>query len=137
MKKIIILMTIFLMTGCTVRKSDDLSSNININIESNLEATITVGEKISGTGYETVILGLFRTPNSKYTSYGTTSDAVKSSFFNFVENAKGKAVYEAKKSSNADLIIHPEFIITEENFFFYKTIKCEVSGYKGTIKTIK
>ena len=137
MKKISLLLIILLITGCTVRKSDNLSSNININIQSNLEADITVGEKISGTGYETVILGIFRLPSSKYSSYGITSDAIESSLFNFVENAKGKAIYNALNSSNADLIVHPQFIITEEKFFLYKSIKCEVNGWKGTVKTIK
>ena len=57
--------------------------------------------------------------------------------FNVVEHAKGQAIHDAITSSNADVIINPKFIITEQDFFLYKTVKCEVSGKKGTIKTIK
>ena len=146
MKKIILMM-LLLLAGCTFKNTDHLSSNININVESNLEADINVGEKISGVGHETVIIGIFRVPGTKYSAHGVTSDATLSSknigfkpfsyLFNSIEFAKGEAVHDAITSSNADLIISPQFIITEEDFFLYKTIKCEVTGWKGTIKTIK
>ena len=54
-----------------------------------------------------------------------------------IENAKGEAVYDAINSSKADIIINPKFLITENDFFFYKTIKCEVTGLKGTIKKVQ
>jgi len=147
MKKITLLF-LLVLTGCTFKNSDNLSSNININIESNLEANITVGEKISGIGHETIILGILRLPSTKYSAHGVTTNATIKSIenisykpmsyiLNYIEFAKGKAIHDAITSSNADLIINPQFIITEEDFFLYKTIKCEVSGWKGTIKTIK
>ena len=147
MKKIVITSIILLFTGCTLKNSDNLSNSIDINIEANLEASITVGDKITGTGYETIILGVFRVPGTRYSAHGVTTDATSTSenlgympisyALNFIDYAKGEAVHDALTSSNADLIISPQFIITEENFLLYKTIKCEVNGYKGTIKNIK
>ena len=32
---------------------------------------------------------------------------------------------------------NPKFIITEDDFFLFKTVKCQVTGKKGTIKSIK
>ena len=147
MKKAVLITSLLFLAGCTLRNSDNLSSQININVESNLEANITVGDKITGVGYETVVLGIFRVPGTRYSAHGVTNNATSASenftymplsyTLNFVEYAKGEAIYDALTSSNADLIISPQFIITEENFFLYKTIKCEVSGWKGTIKSIK
>ena len=39
--------------------------------------------------------------------------------------------------SKADIIINPKFLITENDFFFYKTVKCEVTGLKGTVTKVK
>ena len=146
-RTLLICSLILLTTGCTFKSSDQLSGNIDLKIESTLEADIKVGEKISGVGYETVVLGIFRIPNTKYTMHGVTSNATSASenfsykplsyMLNFVEFAKGKAVYDAITSTGSDLIINPQFTITEEDFILYKSIKCEVTGWKGTIKTIK
>ena len=57
--------------------------------------------------------------------------------FNVVENAKGQAIHDAITLSNADLIVNPKFTITENDFFIFKSVTCEVTGKKGTIKSIK
>ena len=113
-----------------------------------------IGDNITGTGSETTILFFFKLPGTRYRAEGNTTamhssspstlkfpilSSLFSSFnpFNTTEQAKGEAIYDAITSSNADLIINPQFIITEQDYLFYKTVKCEVSGKKGTIKNIK
>ena len=152
--KYILIILAFLITSCTNVSYNQLDGNVDVNITANLNADITVGDKISGTGSETVILWLFRLPGKRFkaegdvVAYSSSSPAnmnipVLSSLFslinvfNVVENAKGQAIHDAITLSNADLIVNPKFIITENDFFIFKSVKCEVTGKKGTIKSIK
>ena len=153
MKKILTILSLLLF-GCTNISYNQLSGDIDVNVTANLEANITVGDKITGTGTETTILFIFRLPGTRYRAEGNTSamsssspsnfktPIVSSIFsslnpFNIIEHAKGEAIYDAINSSNADLIINPQFSITEQDYFFYRTVSCEVTGRKGTIKNIK
>ena len=148
---IIILLTSY---SCSNISYNQLAGHIDISVKAELDANITVGENITGTGSETLVLFFIRWPGTKYRAEGSTmalSSSSPSTFkmpilsntlnsfnpFNIIEHAKGQAIHNAITSSNADVIINPKFIITESDFFFYKTVKCEVTGKKGTIKTIK
>ena len=143
-----------ILFSCTNVSYNQLAGDIDIKVSADLDANITVGDKISGKGSETLILFIFRLPGTRYraegsgTTMSSTSPAqlklpLYSSFlgfmnpFNIVEHAKGEAIHDAITSSNADLILNPKFTITEQDYFFYKSIKCEVTGRKGTIKSIK
>ena len=150
---IYILLALFSIS-CTNVSYNQLNGTIDVNISANLNADITVGDNISGSGDETVILWFFRLPGKRFKAEGDVvafSSSAPSSAkipvlssifntfntFNAIENAKGQAIYDAITLSNADLIVNPKFTITEDDFFLFKTIKCEVTGKKGIIKSIK
>tara|TARA_Y100000590_G_scaffold456898_1_gene608390 strand:+ start:800 stop:1261 length:462 start_codon:yes stop_codon:yes gene_type:complete len=153
MKYIILIGTLY-FTGCTHVSYNQPTNNLEINVTSNLTADINVGDEISGKGSETVILWLFRLPGKRFKAEGNIAtysgsnpatvkfpvlSTVLNTFnvFNIVENAKGQAIHDALELSNADVIINPRFTITEDDFFIFKTVKCEVRGKKGTVKSIK
>ena len=153
MKYILIVITLY-FTSCTNVSYNQLSGNVEVNITANLDADITVGDKITGSGSETIILWLFRLPGTRFKAEGDVvafSSSKPSNIkvpvlssifsvinvFNVIENVKGEAIHDAITLSNADLIVNPKFIITEDDFFLFKTVKCEVTGKKGTIKSIK
>ena len=146
MKYLILLTTLF-FTSCTHVSYNQPTNNLEINVTSNLNADISVGDEISGQGSETVILWIFRLPGKRFRAEGNIAtysgsspsrvkfpvlSTVLSTFnvFNIVENAKGQALHDALTLSNADLIINPKFTITEDDFFVFKTVKCEVTGKK-------
>jgi hypothetical protein len=141
----IITILIVLLNSCTNTSFNQLSSDININVEANLNATVKVGEKINGTGSESSFLWLFRVPGIKYRSSGANTSMTSSypagnsilSMFSIVENAKGEAIHDAITTSKADIIINPKFTITETDYFIFKTVKCEVTGLKGTINKVQ
>jgi len=154
MYKTIFALLSLILFSCTNVSYNQLAGDIDVKVTADLDASITVGDKISGKGSETLILFVFRLPGTRYRAEGSavtmnsTSPAqfklpLYSSFFGFmnpfniVEHAKGEAIHDAITSSNADLLINPKFTITEQDYFFYKSIKCEVTGRKGTIKSIK
>jgi len=141
---IIILLTIFL-NSCTNTSFNQLSSDIDVNVQANLNANVKVGEKISGTGSESSFLWIFRVPGVKYRSSGASTSMTSSfpagnnilSMFSLVENAKGEAIHDAITTSKADIIINPKFTITETDYLIFKTVKCEVTGLKGTINKVQ
>ena len=150
----ILMIAALYFTSCTNVSYNQLSGNVDVNITANLIADITVGDKISGNGSETVILWIFRLPGKRFKAEGDVvafSSAKPSNIkvpilssvfsffnvFNVIQNVKGEAIHDAITLSNADLIVNPKFIITEDDFFLFKTVKCEVTGKKGIIKSIK
>ena len=151
MKKLTLMAFALFMSNCSNVGYNQLTGNIDVSVKAELDATISVGENISGTGSETVLFFFFRWPGTRYIAEGNSVDlnsSSPSSFmasgiteslnpFNIVQHAKGQAVYDAITSSNADVIINPKFTITVQDFLFYKTVKCDVTGKKGTVKTIK
>ena len=151
MNKITLMAIMLFMSNCSNVNYNQLTGNVEVSVKAELDATISVGENISGSGSETVLFFFFRWPGTRYIAESNTVDlntSSPSSFlasgvteslnpFNIVQHAKGQAVYDAISSSNADIIINPKFTITVQDFLFYKTVKCDVTGKKGTIKTIK
>tara|TARA_Y100000590_G_C15528926_1_gene942373 strand:- start:201 stop:665 length:465 start_codon:yes stop_codon:yes gene_type:complete len=154
MKYILILFSILYFNSCTNVSYNQPTNSFDIKVTSNLKADINVGDDITGKGTETIILWFFRLPGKRFKAEGniaaysssspsTTKIPIVSSIFNsinvfnVIENAKGQAIHDAITLANADLIINPKFTITEDDFFIFKTVKCEVKGKKGTIKSIK
>ena len=150
MKYSIIIMLTFFLNSCTNTSFNQLSGDIKVNIESNLDAKITVGEQITGTGSESVLFWFIRLPGTRFRASGNVASMSNSSpasmslplvnsvnFLNIVENAKGEAIYDAINTSKADLIINPQYTIRENDYFFFKTVTCEVTGMKGTINKVQ
>ena len=145
MKHYLALIVVVLCTSCTNVSYNQLSGDVDINIKADLNATVTVGEKITGIGSETVVMWLFRMPGTRYRASGNTTSLSNSNpssysflnFFNIVEHAKGEAIHDAITKSKADLIINPKFSITENDYLLFKTVKCEVTGLKGTINKVQ
>ena len=144
MKYIIFILFLFL-TSCTNTSFNQLTSDVNVKVEANLNASIKVGEKITGNGSESSFLWVFRVPGIKYRASGNTSSLTSSNpathsfmnFLNIVEHAKGEAIHDAITTSKADLIINPKFTIIENDYLLFKTVKCEVTGLKGTINKVQ
>jgi len=51
--------------------------------------------------------------------------------------ARNAAAYKATTSANADIILAPQYVVTTEDYFVYKSINCKVKGYPGYIKGVK
>ena len=51
--------------------------------------------------------------------------------------AKQGATYNACEAAKADVILGAKYKLDIADYFVYKTIKCKVTGYPGTIKGVK
>ena len=51
--------------------------------------------------------------------------------------AKNGAVYNACVTNKADLLLAPQYVIKTKNYFVYKVIECKVTGFPGSVKSVK
>ncbi|MDB4606436.1 hypothetical protein OAH04_01440 [Crocinitomicaceae bacterium] len=50
---------------------------------------------------------------------------------------KAAAAYKALENTNADVLVHPMFSITEKSFLIFYKFEAEVTGYAGTYKNFR
>jgi hypothetical protein len=108
------------------------------------------GERISGEANVTKILGgLLILGDTKYADgvrYSASIErqekgfvATLASLFGGESNARAKAAaaYKACEANGADIILCPSYVVDELNYVVFSRTRCQVSGFKGTIKGIK
>lgn len=127
--------------GCTSFNSSQFSGPVNVQVDAPLEASITVGEKITGTATLTKVFGFITTEGSrKYADNVNFTSNTFSNFFNVygsLPEAKAAAAFDAIEKSGADVIIAPRYMVQVENYFVAKKITATVTGYKGTFNGFK
>ena len=129
-----------LLTGCSSLNQSTVSPALSTNIDSNLKADISVGQKISGKASTTVILGLIKLGDNKHAdgvNYGT-GGGLGLGGFGLTEDTKSAAAYKAIKAAGADVLLAPTYVVTQNGFgFLYTKVDAEVTGYAGTVKGVK
>lgn len=136
-----------LTTGCISHNANTSSAPLQVNLVSNeLKADVVVGEKISGQAKITYFFGIPFGSTNKYAD-GVFYDGMivdKSgwlasvmSLLGSVNEAKASAAYDAISKSNADVIISPRYTMDIQDFWIFKNVEAQVTGYKGTIKSIQ
>ncbi len=144
--KIISILAIFaFLTGCATLNQSQFSNTYDGKVTSELKADVDVGEKISGSSSATVLFGLLTIGGESTFADGVTFAAQSSGdgqqLLNLFGDAsapiKAAAAYNAINKSNADVIIAPKYITNVKNFYIFKKIDVEVTGYKGTIRSIR
>lgn len=138
-KKILIVLSLILLAGCSVLRTSQFSEPFIGRVKSDLKADVAVGEKISGSASSILLFGLITlgAPN-KFADgiiYGGANQGIP--FFNPYEELKSAAAYNAVVDARADVIIAPRYTISGTNYFLFKTLTATVSGYKGTLKGFK
>lgn len=147
MKKIITLAlaalgVAFIGTACKSTETNRPGDHVQITMPLTLDPQVEIGtKKITGSAAVHSILGFINwgvSDQAVGAKFGTGVAADMLSFIPSGENvAKNGAVYNACVTNNADLIIAPQYILKTENYFVYKVIKCNVTGFPGTIKSVK
>ena len=126
-----------LVTGCSSLNQSAVSPSLDQKIVTEFKADVEVGQKISGKSTTTVILGFIKLGDSEYAdgvSYGTGY----SFSLGGAEGAKAAAAYKAIKAAKADILVAPTYVVKENGFApIFMTIDAEVTGYAGTVKSVK
>ncbi|MDN8558378.1 hypothetical protein [Citrobacter werkmanii] len=126
------------LTGCSSYNNSQPTEPFVGKVESSVKADVTVGEKISGESKANIAMGFIKWGEGNHyvdgVNYGT-GDVL--SFADQTASVKAAAAYNAVKNSGADLIVAPRYEVTVHNYVLFKTIDVVVTGYKGTIASVK
>lgn len=136
-----LILFVALMSGCATKNTSQYINPYAGATTSSLEADVSVGAEISGTSSATIIMGLFSVgADTKFAdgvSYSANSSGSSLPFFDSVGDIKAAATYNAITDANADVLVAPRYVVDVKNYFIFKKVKVEVTGYKGTLNGIK
>ena len=105
-----------------------LGGSVNVAANVDLEADVTVGGEISGSARETYLFSFFKLSGTGPALVGAGVGGGK---------VCSAAAYDAVKGSGADIIVNPQYVLETNSNLFTSTEVCTVTGFKGTINSIK
>ncbi len=122
------------MTGCMSLNENAVSAPYCARTKTPVfEPTVTVGEKTTGTATGTTVLGLLWFGPTEFAD-GVIYNGGQFDFgFGKSAQVKSAAAYNAIKSSQADILVGPKYVVEKKDYFFFSTMKASVSGYNGKI----
>lgn len=143
MKKLLIGAAVIAIAACTSTHQGTKSLNVeglSLNARP-LQVSVEPGERISGTVECKNILGIpFLSPAKE--AYGARLETSSGNFAG--DKCTRGAIYNAIVSSNADVILAPQYTTTGKTFLCLPLIGClynhriiTVTGYKGTYQNIR
>ena len=139
MKYKIIILFALLFSSCTNISTQVNKANYIASASTYLKAEVEVTEKVKGSAQATTILGFFMVPkfNTKYAEF--TNDGIMSILpkIGISQSLRNEALYDAMKSSKADIIVNPKYTVYKRNMILFQQYKVEVNGYKGIITGFK
>lgn len=121
-----------LLTSCSSTKTGVLSTpayapSAEINaIRANVD--VDMSKKLEGESSSTYFL-FFRTGGDNKFVEGMRYETGLS--VGRIGKTKSAAAYNAIEGTDADIIVHPNYVVEVENFLFFKKIKVKVTGYTG------
>jgi len=155
MKKVLGLMAIVLVLGTTscvtTNKGFQSSPVISRNVELDpIKADIEVNEttKLKGESSSTYFLGIRVKGENTFADgikYSTDANIGILQQFNPLyiatqgrqQKVRAAAAYNALESGDYDFMIHPNYIVTVENYLIVKKYKVVVTGYGATYKNFR
>ena len=145
MKKSLMLVAVcaiaFIVTGCMSTHTNDATAVAKVNvITKKFEADVVAGKKaVQGTATIHNVFGIFTWGVSKFAddAFVTTSALPFQLCVPPTTVVKQAATYNACTANKADFILAAKYKMDIKDFFVYKQIKCDVTGYPDTIKGVK
>lgn len=140
----IYLFLIFILTSCSSINKSHLNGGLKLTVTSEMNARVEVDTTKKLTGYASGIylFHLFKiSGDSKHADgidYGGGRPGWAERFFSITHDVKAAAAYNAIRTSKADILVSPQYVIETNNWNpFYKQIKVKVTGYPGRVINIK
>lgn len=137
-----------ILAGCsTVSHRSQLSSSLNVNMQSDLKADIEVDleNRLRGVAKGSTLFWVFdiEAPDTFLdgVSYNGGSGGGGLSFLSggLTESVKSAAAYKATSAGKCDVLVFPQYQIkvTKRLMGMYKEVSAVVTGFAGRIKSIK
>ena len=127
------------MTGCMSTHTNDAAATAKACVGKKFEADIVAG-KTAVKGQATIhnVLGLITWGVDSYADEAFVSGAPAIQLApNPLTIAKQGATYNACTAAKADMLLAAKYNIKISDFFVYKKIECNVSGFPGVVKGVK
>ena len=128
----VIVFSLLFIAGCASTNKSHVFSKMSVNTSSELDAKIEVdlSNKLTGTSTTKYLFKIIQLEgdNNFADGYGG---------FGSVGKTKSAAAYNAISSSDADVLVSPQYVITMKDNFFIQEITVTVTGFGGKIKSIK
>ena len=136
-----------LFTGCSTIEANKVGEQVAVRIPVLIQPKIETNDQmISGSATVHSILGIFTWgPNAQAVgvNYGVDSGVTGGALgdlLSFTSKseivARNAAAYEATTQAKADIILAPQYVLTTEDYFVYKSINCKVKGFPGFVKGV-
>ncbi len=138
-----------LTTSCTSINRSHMNASIGISISSPMDAKIDVDmtKKLVGYASGGYLFHLLKVSGDNKYADGIqyNSPSGDTGFFSSLlsglskgDAVKSAAAYNAIRTSDADVLINPQYVVEESNWNpFYKLVKVKVTGYPGKVISIK
>jgi len=127
------------MTGCMATHTNDAASAAKVCVSKKFDADIVAGKKaVAGTATVHNLFGIFTWGVSNFAddAFVSTDNAFQLTVSPLTV-AKQGATYNACKAAKADMLLAAKYNIKVSDFFVYKSVKCDVTGYPGVVKGVK
>jgi len=121
------LLVLCISCSSSLRQSGE-GGAVNVSANANLEADVTVGDEITGYAKESFLFGFFKLSSAGPRLVGAGIGGGK---------VCSAAAYNAVNTSGADVIVNPQYVLKTNSNLLTSTEECTVTGYKGTINSIK
>ncbi len=139
---------LIMIMGCSSINKSHMNAAIQIGITSPMDAKIDVDmtKKLVGYASGGYLFHLLKVSgDNKFADGINFNSSGEQGFlastlktFSKIEEVKAAAAYNAIRTSDADVLISPQYVIEEGNWNpFYKLIKVKVTGYPGKVISIK
>lgn len=139
MRKLLLLPLVAFLASCNSTKMNSLSTPMySPRAEINpirAEVTIDKNKVLEGEASMTYFL-VFRIQGDNDYAEGMSYSGGLYGLPNIGLTAKIKsaAAFKALSNSGADIIVHPNYVVTKQNYIFFRKVKVRVKGYAGYFK---
>lgn len=143
MHRLLLVVALCFVSSCSTIDKSHINSSVKVSIDSEMTAKVDVDLTRKLTGYASggYLLHLFRVSGDNKYLEGVAYNGDKGgylSFFSKVARVRAAAAYNAIRTSDADILVNPQYVVEESNWNpFYKLIKVKVVGNPGRIVSIK
>jgi hypothetical protein len=127
------IVTVTLVSGCrttTAQKWNSPFANPAMDT-AKLTPDVTVGQKVQGFGQRNVLFGFIKWGNNKYAENAGAqgnNDYVK---------AKKAAAYNALSGDGADILVGPQYTVTEKNYLIFQRYEAQATGFVGNFNNVR
>ena len=137
-----------LATGCTSIEASKVGDPVQVQMPVKVQPKVeTKNQLITGSATVHSILGIFTWgPNAQAVGvlYGTevaVGGGALGDLLSFTSKseivARNAAAYNATTGAQADIILAPQYVLTTDDYFFYKSINCKVKGFPGYVRGVE